>query len=82
MHGLFGPPRRVVSSHIWLDGGVVSAVLAYDGDSRVVATWADLPGLWDFKQTLEVYGSRERVTVRFPTDWSRGLLAVVTVQAI
>src|SRR5205823_3684341 len=61
LHGMFGPPRRVLSSEIWLDGRGVSTVLDYGENRRCVASWVDLPELWDFKETLEVYGSRERV---------------------
>jgi predicted dehydrogenase len=72
LHGMFGPPRRVLSSEIWLDGRGVSTVLDYGNERRAVATWVGLPDLWDFKETLEVYGSRERVLVSFPTGFSRG----------
>lgn len=80
LRGIFGPPDRVVSADLWLDGRGFSTVLAYPGDRRCVATWADLPNLWDFKETLEVYGSDERVLLSFPTGFSRGLPTVVTLQ--
>jgi len=82
LHGLFGPPRGVLSSEIWRDGLAVTTVLDYDGDRRAVVSWVDLPELWDFKETLEVYGSRERVLVSFPTGFSRGLPSYVTLHGM
>jgi predicted dehydrogenase len=82
LHGLFGAPRRVVSSEIWLDGRAVSTVLDYCDERRAVASWVDLPDLWDFKETLEVYGSRERVLVSFPTGFARGLPSYVTLHGM
>jgi predicted dehydrogenase len=82
LHGLFGPPKRVLSSEIWLDGRAVNTVLEYASGARAVCSWVDLPELWDFKETLEVYGSRERVLVSFPTGFSRGLPSYVTLQGM
>ena len=82
LHGLFGPPRRVQSAEIWLDGRAVTTTLDYGQDRRAVVSWVDLPELWDFKETLEVYGSRERVLVSFPTGFSRGLPTTVTLHGM
>jgi predicted dehydrogenase len=82
LHGLFGPPHRVLSSEIWLDGRAVSTVLDYGDGRRAVASWVDLPDLWEFKETLEVYGSRERVLVSFPTGFARGLPSYVTLHGM
>jgi predicted dehydrogenase len=82
LHGLFGPPRGVLSAEIWLDGRAVNTVLDYGDDRRAVASWVDLPELWDFKETLEVYGSSERVLVSFPTGFARGLPSYVTLHGM
>lgn len=82
LHGLFGPPQRVLSSEIWLNGRGVSTVLDYGDGKRAVCSWVDLPELWDFKETLEVYGSRERVLVSFPTGFARGLASTVTLHGM
>jgi predicted dehydrogenase len=82
LHGLFGPPRGVLSAEIWLEGRAVNTVLDYGSDRRAVASWVDLPELWDFKETLEVYGSRERVLVSFPTGFARGLPSYVTLHGM
>jgi predicted dehydrogenase len=82
LHGLFGPPRAVVSAEIWRDGRALSTVFDYGDGRRAVCSWVDLPELWDFKETLEVYGSRERVLVSFPTGFARGLPSYVTLQGM
>jgi predicted dehydrogenase len=82
LHGLFGPPTRLVSAEIWRDGGGITTTLEYPGDVRCVATWVDLPELWDFRETLEVYGSRERVLLSFPTGFAVGLPTEVVVQGM
>jgi predicted dehydrogenase len=82
LHGLFGPPERVRSAEIWAEGRGITTVLEYPGETRAVCTWVDLPELWAFEETLEVYGSRERVLVSFPTGFSRGLPSTVTLHAM
>jgi len=82
LRGIFGPPERVISVEVWAEGHGLSTVLAYPGDLRCVATWVDLPNLWDFKETLEVYGSDERVILSFPTGFARGLPTTVTLQGM
>ena len=82
LHGFFGPPARVLSAEIWAAGRGISTVLEYPGDKRAVCTWVDLPDLWDFRETIEVYGSRERVLVSFPTGFSRGLPSTVTLHGM
>ncbi len=47
-----------------------------------MATWIDLSRLWDFKETLEVYGDSKRVLLSYPTGFARGILSTVTVYEI
>lgn len=82
LHGCFGPPERVVSTEIWADGRALSTTLQYPNDVRAVVSWVDLPELQDFEETLEVYGSRDRVIVSFPTGFSRGLPSTVTLKGM
>lgn len=82
LHGLFGLPTRIDSAEIWRAGTGITSVFEYPGDLRCVATWVDLPELWDFRETLEVYGSRERVLMSFPTGFSIGLPSEVVVQGM
>lgn len=82
LRGMFGPPARVVSTDIWRGGRSFTATLAYEGDFRCVATWTDLPELWDFHETLEVYGSARRVIIKFPTGFARGIPTPVIVQGM
>ena len=46
-----------------------------------MATWVDLPDLWDFRETLEVYGGTKRVVVSYGTGFSR-VVSTLTVQEI
>ena len=79
---IMGLPGSVVSAEIWQDGRAVTVVLAYPNGARCVATWVDLPELWDFKETLEIYGDDKRVILSYPTGFARGILSEVTIQAI
>ncbi|MCB0109133.1 MAG: Gfo/Idh/MocA family oxidoreductase [Caldilineaceae bacterium] len=82
MRHALGEPIRVVSTEIWSGGRAWSTTLEYADGFRAVASWIDLPDLWDFKETLEVYGDAKRVIVSYPTGFSRGILATVTVQGV
>ncbi|MPY90226.1 MAG: hypothetical protein GEU99_20165 [Luteitalea sp.] len=82
MRTMLGAPSRIVSSDIWLDGRAVTMTLEYPNGARCVASWVDLPNLWDFKETLEIYGDDKRVLVGYPTGFSRGILSTVTIQGI
>jgi predicted dehydrogenase len=82
LSGLFGPPARVVSTELWQNGTCITTVLEYPAGFRAVASWVDLPDLQTFEETLEVYGSRERVIVSFPTGFSIGLPSTVTVHGM
>jgi predicted dehydrogenase len=79
---MLGLPSAVVSTEIWNDGRAISTLLEYPSDARCVATWVDLPDLWDFQETLAVYGDRARVILSYPTGFARGILSQVTVQEI
>lgn len=76
------PASRVVSAEIWQEGRALTTTLEYPNGARCVATWVDLPHLWDFKETLEVYGDDKRVIVSYPTGFARGILSTVTIQAV
>ena len=78
---LFGLPNRVVSTEIWSEGGAFSTTLEYPQGHRCVATWVDLPELWDYHETLGVYTPAKRVSVSYATGFSRGV-STVTVQEV
>ena len=82
MRVMLGLPTQVVSTEIWRDGRAVTFTLAYPSGARCVATWVDLPHLWDFKETLEIYGDSKRVLLSYPTGFARGILSSVTVHGI
>jgi len=79
---MLGMPSRVVSTEIWRDGRAITVTLEYPNGSRGVASWVDLPSLWDFRETLEVYGDSKRVLISYPTGFARGILSTVVVQGI
>lgn len=79
---MLGSPSEVISAEVWSEGAGVNIVLGYPNGARCVATWVDLPNLWDFKETLEIYGGEKRVLVSYPTGFSRGILSEVTIQGI
>ena len=79
---MLGSPRTVISVEVWSEGRGVTIVFGYPNGARCVATWVDLPDLWDFKETLEIYGDNKRVIVSYPTGFSRGILSEVTIHGI
>ena len=82
MRVMLGLPTKVVSADIWRDGRALTYTLEYPNGARCVASWVDLPNLWDFKETLEIYGDDKRVILSYPTGFARGILSSVTVQGI
>ena len=80
MRAMLGLPSAVVSTELWQEGRAVTFTLAYPGGARCVATWIDLPDLWDFKETLEIYGDARRVLLSYPTGFARGLLSSLVIQ--
>jgi predicted dehydrogenase len=79
---MLGCPSRVVSTEIWSEGRAISTILEYPSGARCIASWVDLPDLWDFRETLEIYGDRQRVLLSYPTGFARGILSTVTIQEI
>ena len=79
---MLGSPSEVVSVEVWSEGRGVTIVFGYPNGARCVATWVDLPDLWDFKETLEIYGDNKRVLVSYPTGFSRGILSDVTIHGM
>ena len=79
---MLGSPSEIVSAEVWSEGRGVTIIFAYPNGARCVATWVDLPDLWDFRETLEIYGDNKRVIVSYPTGFSRGILSEVTIHGI
>lgn len=82
MRVLIGEPERVVNAEIWRDGRAITVTLEYGNGARGVATWVALSNLWDFRETLEVYGDDKRVLISYPTGFARGILSTVVVQGV
>ncbi len=79
---IMGIPTQVNSVDIWQEGRAVTIQLEYPNGARCNSTWIDLPNLWDFKETLEVCGDDKRITLKYPTGFSRGQLSELQVQEI
>ena len=79
---IMGLPVEVSHFEIWQEGRAVTFTLVYENGARCLGTWIDLPDLWDFKETLEIYGDEKRVIVSYPTGFSRGILSTVSIQGI
>ncbi len=82
LRAVMGVPTEIVSTEIWLDGRAFTTTLAYANGARCVATWIDLPELWDFQESLEIYGGNKRVILEYPTGFSKGHISKITVQGI
>jgi predicted dehydrogenase len=82
LSGLFGPPLRVVSTELWAEGRGINTVIEYPHDRRAICSWVDLPELWEFTETLELYGRRDRVRVSFPSGFARGMMSTVNVHGM
>jgi predicted dehydrogenase len=79
---MVGQPTRVVNTEIWRDGRAITITFEYAKGARGVASWVDLSNLWDFHETLEVYGDDKRVLISYPTGFARGVLSAVVVQGV
>ncbi len=77
-----GQPERVVSTEIWNRGRAINTVLAYPNGARCAASWIDLPKLWEFTETLEVYGDTARTILTYPNGFARGVPSQVTIHGI
>lgn len=82
LRGMLGLPTAVRGAEIWNDGRAISLTLAYESGARCVASWIDLPALWDFRETLELYGDDRRVLLSYPTGFARGILSRVVIQEV
>jgi len=79
---MLGLPSVVRSTEIWNEGRAIATTLAYPNGARALVSWVDLPALWDFRETLELYGDDRRVLLSYPTGFARGILSRVVVQEI
>ena len=77
MYGLrkvMGVPEKVIGTEIWGTGDyckAINSILAYSNGARAIITWIDLPDLWDFDETLKIYGDSKRLTVSYATGFSK-----------
>ena len=79
---MVGVPCAVVSTEIWKNRRSITTVLEYPNGARCVISRVDLEALWDFRETLELYGDAKRVLLTYPTGFSRRVLSTLTIQGI
>ena len=79
---IMGLPVEITHTEIWQEGLALTFTLVYENGARCVGTWIELPNLWDFKETLEIFGDDKRVSVTYPTGFARGILSTVSIQGI
>ena len=84
MYGLrtvMGNPQKVLNTEIWKrdDGSSkgVNVILEYSSGAKATITWIDLPYLWDFDETLKIYGDSKRITVSYATGFSKNQSTVM-----
>ena len=82
LRSMVGVPCAVVSAEIWKNDRAITTVLEYPNGARCVLTRVDLEELWDFRETLEIYGDSRRVLLTCPTGFARRVLSTLMVQGI
>ena len=82
LRNMVGVPSAVVSTEIWKNNRSITSVMEYPNGARCVISRVDLEELWDFRETLEIYGDAKRVLLTYPTGFSRRVLSTLTVQGI
>ena len=68
---LFGKDITVNNVNIWDEGTSISVALDYGKGFICNASWIDLPELWNFKETIEIYGSQKRLILNYPSGFLR-----------
>lgn len=77
-----GQPESVVSTEIWNNGKAINTILAYPEGARCAASWIDLPKVWEFTETLEVYSDDRRSILEYPCGFARGIPSRLTIHGI
>ena len=75
LRNIMGTPSKVLNTEIWKrsDGTSkgINFILEYPSGAKATATHMDLPDLWDFDETLKIYGDTKRITVSYATGFSK-----------
>jgi len=82
IRSLVGVPSAVKSAELWKGDRAITVVFEYPNGARCVLSRVDLEELWDFRQTVEVFGDDKRVLLGCPTGFSRRVLSTLVVQGI
>ena len=82
LRGMLGVPSAVISTEIWHNDRAINTVLEFPNGARCALSRVDTGDLWDFRETLEVYGENRRVLLSYCTGFSRRVLSELVVQGI
>lgn len=80
MFGLFGEPKRVISTDIWRDGFSIHSDIEFENDIRCTLDWHFLMNLKDYREEYEVFGNHERVTFQLPAPYFKNFPSPVIIQ--
>jgi len=80
MFGLFGEPKRVLSTDIWREGFSIHSVIEYTEDFHVTLNWQFLMTLKDYREEYAVFGNHDRVIFQLPSPYFRNFPSPVTIQ--
>lgn len=80
MFGLFGEPKRVISTDIWRDGFSIHSMIEFPNDVRCTLEWHFLSHLKDYREEYAVYGNHERVKFQLPAPYFKNFPSPVIIQ--
>ncbi len=82
LRGMLGVPSAVISTEIWHGDRAINTLLEFPNGARCALSRVDMGDLWDFRETLEVYGENRRVLLSYCTGFSRRVLSELVIQGI
>ena len=72
VRGLLGEPSELRFADVWGVADGITATFAF-GQTEVVFTWVDLPGIARYEQELAFYAPDARATLVFPSPFLRSM---------
>ncbi len=80
LRGVFGDPKRIISTEIWNQGWYITSTMDYGKDTKGVLTTGATNITKRFDQEFVVFGADEIVNVKFPLAWClKGVPAAITI---
>jgi predicted dehydrogenase len=72
VRGLLGEPDELLFADVWGEPTGVTATLRF-GETELVLSWVDLPGIARYEQELAFYAADGRATLLFPSPFLRSM---------